>query len=413
MGDFGFPVDTPEIDQIVGTHFIDSGTIYGLVHTGGDNVYGQYQFKLSDTHFTYCAYTRSDVGSTFSSGGAPGQFEICNNNMDDDGDSLIDCLDDACENASNCLAPSGTGSEDDCTDNVDNDEDTKTDCADSDCNNASNCQPSVKPENCDNGQDDNSNGQIDCSDPLCIFTPICLSSAGTTEMGEVYCHDGLDNDADFLIDCNDPGCKTQSFCQPSSSLCHDGLDNEPKRASNNGVTFDADGLTDCDDPQCIRPEVGSYCPPTDLEASCHNGSDDDNDDLIDCADYYCQIVSICLATGAVIPDPGRPTQPPTENCSDGIDNDLDGRIDCADFNCKTASYCTTSQGNNGILEDCTNYVDNNDDDSYADCADYDCHAQRSSLCIAEQCFNGIDDDGDGAIDCDDSQCSLFCGGAGS
>lgn len=176
---------------------------------------------------------------------------------------------------------------------------------------------------------------------------------------------------------------------------------------------DNDGLIDCNDPQCIRPEVGSYCSPSQLEAYCYNGSDEDADTLLDCDDYYCQFVGMCLATGTAIPTPGRSTQPPIENCSDGLDNDLDGRVDCADFNCKTATHCTTPQGANGTLEDCTNYIDNNDDDSYADCADYDCHLQRNTLCIAEQCFNGADDDGDGLVDCADSQCLIFCGGAGS
>lgn len=52
-------------------------------------------------------------------------------------------------------------------------------------------------------------------------------------------------------------------------------------------------------------------------------------------------------------------------------------------------------------EDCVNTVDD-DGDGAADCADPDCSEQ-----CAEQCANGLDDDADALIDCDDPECGCL------
>lgn len=49
-------------------------------------------------------------------------------------------------------------------------------------------------------------------------------------------------------------------------------------------------------------------------------------------------------------------------------------------------------------EDCTNGIDDNGD-GLVDCADPDCPP-----CSSEVCNNGVDDDGDGLVDCDDPDC---------
>ena len=51
--------------------------------------------------------------------------------------------------------------------------------------------------------------------------------------------------------------------------------------------------------------------------------------------------------------------------------------------------------------DCTDGIDN-DSDSYIDCDDIEC--SDSLDCIESICDDGLDDDGDGQIDCDDSDC---------
>jgi len=75
--------------------------------------------------------------------------EICNNNLDDDGDGLIDCNDDDCSDDAMC--PS-------CTDGITNGDETGVDCGGS-------CEPCV--EDCANGIDDDQDGLIDCDDSDC------------------------------------------------------------------------------------------------------------------------------------------------------------------------------------------------------------------------------------------------------
>jgi len=55
-----------------------------------------------------------------------------------------------------------------------------------------------------------------------------------------------------------------------------------------------------------------------------------------------------------------------------------------------------------LAEDCSNGVDD-DGDGAIDCADPDCASDPA--CLAEDCANGVDDDGDGAIDCADPDCA--------
>jgi hypothetical protein len=55
-------------------------------------------------------------------------------------------------------------------------------------------------------------------------------------------------------------------------------------------------------------------------------------------------------------------------------------------------------------ENCTNGVDDNGN-GLADCADPACASHSS--CVTERCANGVDDNGDGKIDCADPQCSTF------
>lgn len=73
-------------------------------------------------------------------------------------------------------------------------------------------------------------------------------------------------------------------------------------------------------------------------------------------------------------------------CHDGNDNDLNGLADCSDPAC--GAVCT---------EICDNSLDD-DGDGDIDCADSDC------ACTESICDDGIDNDLDGPIDCADSDC---------
>jgi len=53
---------------------------------------------------------------------------------------------------------------------------------------------------------------------------------------------------------------------------------------------------------------------------------------------------------------------------------------------------------------CSNLVDD-DGDGFVDCDDSDC--RFDTACIPEVCDNGVDDDGDGLTDCDDLECRFL------
>ena len=107
----------------------------------------------------------------------PGASEICNDEIDNDGDGFIDCEDWDCD----------CDESNNCHDGIDNDNDGFIDCEDWDCD----CDES---NNCHDGIDNDNDGFIDCDDWDCD----CDESNN--------CHDGIDNDNDGFIDCDDSDC---------------------------------------------------------------------------------------------------------------------------------------------------------------------------------------------------------------
>lgn len=157
-------------------------------------------------------------------------------------------------------------------------------------------------------------------------------------LSETVCDNGLDDDNDGNADCADQDCDglqggtvlgSPVFCQygnESGPNCTDLFNN------------DSDLYTDCQDTTSCWHNPAFGCPA--IETSCSDGIDNDEDDGSgnwdasslsgrDCADYDCA---------------GDPACPGSETiCTDGIDNDLDGKIDCADSpDCDDAcsSYCS-------------------------------------------------------------------------
>jgi hypothetical protein len=111
-----------------------------------------------------------------------------------------------------------------CSDGIDNDCDGLTDGDDPDCQ----CTP--VPEVCDDGIDNDCDGLIDGDDPDCQMTcssytsketcnaaphcqwqgspksGMCVDACSPTEPTEVTCNDGVDNDCDGNADCSDSDC---------------------------------------------------------------------------------------------------------------------------------------------------------------------------------------------------------------
>jgi hypothetical protein len=435
------------------------------------------------------------------SGGGDG--ENCFNGIDDDGDGDVDCDDSDCGADPYCL-------DEECGNNLDDDGDGYVDCDDTECWGDASCAG----EDCENGVDDDGDFDIDCADSECFGYPTC----NTEE-----CRDGIDNDGDGLTDCDDPDCFGDSDC--IDEICGNGLDDdgdglfdcdddecfpEPdcvQEDCTNGIDDDADGAIDCADPECGGT-------PSCTTEQCTNGVDDDGDGDVDCDDEECDANAACASvcvpvdsitcsmgslTGNTDTDPNAGDvisqygcTPSNENGNelayswvaegsgevtftiDGLSSDLDlfGLQD-AGLGCDPASCLdsSTSGGSNpesitmtvsagttyyvvvdgwnnnvgeftlniacnlgGSPENCTNGIDDdgdgdvdcddsdcvgaagctgelctdgidNDGDGQVDCADSDCVG--TSACLAEDCFNGADDDGDGLADCDDPECSIL------
>jgi hypothetical protein len=340
--------------------------------------------------------------------------EICNNGADDNNDGLADCADPQCVGEINCT-------ETNCTDLQDNDNDGDFDCADDDCEDNSAC---AEVAHCNDGKDNDLDSLEDCDDPDCSAILVCSP-------GEI-CHNGINDDLDDLTDCQDPECNDDPICN-ALELCNNGIDDNDNGATDcqeasctnaanctgetncadnqdndqdgdtdcldadcNSVThcqpeincansFDdnQNGLTDCQDPDCT---AAATCQP---ESDCNNHLDDDSDGSPDCQDNDCESALNCN---------------PETSCSDIIDNDLDGRIDCSDDDCIDAGVC---------VEICDDGLDN-DLDGDEDCNDTGCFLELFCFFLNEaNCTDGIDDDSDGLIDCSDPNCNgdLSCNGS--
>ncbi len=87
-------------------------------------------------------------------------------------------------------------------------------------------------EICDNGIDDDADGDTDCADSDCAADPACAPP------DPEICDNGIDDDGDLDTDCDDSDCAGDPACAPDPEICDDGIDN------------DGDGDTDCADSDC-------------------------------------------------------------------------------------------------------------------------------------------------------------------
>jgi len=74
---------------------------------------------------------------------------------------------------------------------------------DNSSNNANNVNNTNNVEVCDNGLDDDGDGNIDCADTDCAASLHCWLEV---------CDNGIDDNEDGAIDCDDPGCADNPFC---------------------------------------------------------------------------------------------------------------------------------------------------------------------------------------------------------
>lgn len=96
-----------------------------------------------------------------------------------------------------------------------------------------------------------------------------------------------------------------------------------------------------------------------------------------------------------------------EECTNGTDDDGNSLIDCWDPQCNQAMACKETLCADGL---------DNDNDGHVDCDDMlDCWVIGQTDCYESDCADSVDNDRDGELDCVDSDCfgESVCAGIGS
>lgn len=149
-----------------------------------------------------------------------------------------------------------------------------------------------------------------------------------------------------------------------------------------------------------------------------------SESTISCAsDFACQLFAekipgdafntdnvICSAGCCVASEKGR--------CSDSKDNDSDKNIDCSDSDCSDDPYCVVGPCGSGTAScandfTCQTFAETNPNDQFltnnVSCVGACCVV--ATVYETGQCRDAVDNDSDGAMDCNDSDCAgdLACG----
>ncbi len=127
-------------------------------------------------------------------------------------------------------------------------------------------------------------GSFDWNTRICSFKfPDCGGVCVPDETTEETCNDGIDNDCDGDFDCNDSDCDEDPACvcvpDPGGEICDDGIDNT------------CEGLVDCDDPTCDL-DPACIVPPAPENDICEDAIE------VDCGDTVSGTTNEALVDGA-------------------------------------------------------------------------------------------------------------------
>ncbi|MEL6122644.1 MAG: vWA domain-containing protein [Bacteroidota bacterium] len=415
----------------------------------------------------------------------------CQDGLDNDRDGLVDCEDDDCRKFFSEVCTPEENSAALCGDGIDNDADGLVDCADPGCG-ITMFNSSVRLEGFVTKQDatcpNNANGQVVFdvpagtqdyeysidggvsyqSDPIFSgVTPgvyqIRLRTVATCEISGVpviisqetcreVCNNGIDDDGDGDVDCDDNECGvSQAIPTIVQNPACPRLGNGAVRLFYTNATGGVNGLQYSIDngvrfqtspifrnlsggtyqvvvrtaAGCTATEMVSIVDPACPEI-CNNGIDDDLDGLTDCDDDDCQF--ILTSADVDIIDPECPDTSSGRIEVTRVETGFTYKIGDAPFQASpifdslsAGQYTVVIRNLLGCVatteviledphcvEDCTNGIDD-DGDGIVDCDDPDC--AQSAECVLqgstfEICGNGLDDDGDGLSDCDDPDCGI-------
>ncbi|MEN9800707.1 MAG: hypothetical protein RL653_4404, partial [Pseudomonadota bacterium] len=277
----------------------------------------------------------------------------CGDGRDNDCDGVFDCGDDSCVGKvcdttgkvcrnGQCacpLLPDGGAAltEFSCNDGVDNDCDGKRDCQDPDCQPVGNGNVLDLP-NCGTTADDRG---LRCT---AAGACACSGAGGLAQANEGSCNDGYDNDCDGNPDCSDTDCKSPNPSFPDGGTC------DQANASPPMVGYKCDYFG-----ACVCPGGQSS------ETNCLDGQDNDCDGTFDCQDTDCQPAGAgqlgqacngngmrCTLTGTCADCRPRALdggvgEAAEVTCFDNVDNDCDGVVDCGDVDCQPVPPATTGR----------------------------------------------------------------------
>ncbi|MBU1412954.1 hypothetical protein KKC22_15690 [Myxococcota bacterium] len=280
-----------------------------------------------------------------------------------------------------------------CDNGFDDDLDGDVDCEDFDCAGSAACLPEI----CDNGLDDNGDGRTDCEDEACAEA--CAP--------DETCDNGLDDDLDGRIDCRDFDCAGSAACAGSSCIVHFDFG-----TLHRGAVAAADWST-VSTPNALIASCGGAGP--DFTASF--SLDTPSNVLLHFSQSGSHSVTLSTEAG-----PGTGCGAGELTCKPSPGLHLPGTWSFSSLPPAryfvTADAVTTDATGLGQMELqvagpldewCDNGVDDNGD-GQTDCDDAAC--ADLSFCRGEtRCRDGLDDNTDGWIDCADVQCmgTTACG----
>ena len=233
------------------------------------------------------------------------------------------------------------------------------------------CAQEPQDEICDNGADEDFDGDIDCADSDCADLPECAPGLCTnpivileegpafgtnedaTDDGTGGCGGDGGRDVVYAVQLTGDGTicldtvgseydtvlyVREGDCAEGPEVgCNDdfdeGLASQLELQATGGVTYFiyVDAVGDAVGNHVLTTTLGPCAPVQEFEI-CDNGQDDDNDEQIDCADQDCAFDPACV-----------------ENCNNGIDDDNDGAADCLDDECIGQPICDNAPA--GVCED--------------------------------------------------------------
>ena len=243
-----------------------------------------------------------------------------------------------------------------------------------------------------------------------------------SEGTDALCQDGIDNDEDGLLDCMDSECGPGQFNVNQIPIeCFRPLGSIEILGGNANVEFSIDGGSSFQDDSLFN----------DLTAGVY--------DIV----VKKKSIFVCNESSTIIIQQPDCSEADEASCTDGIDNDADGLVDCEDDSCQPKFLDVIIESpdncpilNNGIIEIQSDFpnVEFSIDSGSTYIADpifsnisegeyyvfirnlntlcqkeYDQNpvvVQSMEICNPEpeDCFDGVDNDFDGLIDCDDESC---------